>query len=382
MTKIFTLSILLTQKLNLNAVSALLLEPIRDISVIFNGIGFSLGLAIIGWAMIVLLLLTYFIINDDIGLKGGSLYTTNMKQTFHMFIIYMSNMLQVNCSSLRPSPSNRACGSNKIKSFNSLNSCFVHALFSPSQSLFRSRIRISSYSTDKPAVIPVKIYMNADIDKLQILKENQGKAGVYRWGNLVNGKTYIGSSINLSRRFRDYYSIRLLEREVKRTKSSIYPGLLKYGYSNFSLEILEYCDKSETISREQYYLDLLNPDYNILKIAGSSLGYKHSPETKAKMKDRIWSEEHKAEHLERLKRLHVNPEHRAKRLEQLNHLNSSPEHEEQLNRLHLSMKGRARPEGKPSVSIEVFDTLTDKITIYPSISEAARAIGGYQGRYQ
>jgi hypothetical protein len=48
MTKIFTLSILLTQKLNLNAVSALLLEPIRDISVIFNGIGFSLGLAIIG----------------------------------------------------------------------------------------------------------------------------------------------------------------------------------------------------------------------------------------------------------------------------------------------------------------------------------------------
>ena len=30
------------------------------------------------------------------------------------------------------------------------------------------------------------------------------------------------------------------------------------------------------IEREQYYLDLLCPEYNILKIAGSSAGHKHS----------------------------------------------------------------------------------------------------------
>jgi hypothetical protein len=35
-------------------------------------------------------------------------------------------------------------------------------------------------------------------------------------------------------------------------------------------EILEYCDSSNVIEREQYYIDLLNPEYNILKTAGDS----------------------------------------------------------------------------------------------------------------
>jgi len=53
--------------------------------------------------------------------------------------------------------------------------------------------------------------------------------------------------------------------------------------SNFSLEILEYCDESEALKREQYYLDLCEPEYNILKIAGSRLNSKHSEETIAKI---------------------------------------------------------------------------------------------------
>ena len=56
----------------------------------------------------------------------------------------------------------------------------------------------------------------------------------------------------------------------------IYKALLKNGYSNFTLEILEYCDLADLIKREQYYIDLLKPEYNILKIAGSLFEYKHS----------------------------------------------------------------------------------------------------------
>jgi group I intron endonuclease len=56
------------------------------------------------------------------------------------------------------------------------------------------------------------------------------------------------------------------------------------GYSNFTLEILEYCDSSDAIKREQYYLDLFKPEYNILSIAGSRLGLKHTEETKAKLR--------------------------------------------------------------------------------------------------
>lgn len=59
--------------------------------------------------------------------------------------------------------------------------------------------------------------------------------------------------------------------------------MLKYGYNNFNLEILEYCDKNILIEREQYYIDLLKPEYNICKTAGSSLGRKFSIDTKLKI---------------------------------------------------------------------------------------------------
>ena len=66
---------------------------------------------------------------------------------------------------------------------------------------------------------------------------------------------------------------------------NINKALLKYGYSGFKLDILEYCNKDEAVAREQYYLDLLNPEYNILKKAGSTLGFRHSDETIAKLKE-------------------------------------------------------------------------------------------------
>ena len=70
----------------------------------------------------------------------------------------------------------------------------------------------------------------------------------------------------------------------------------------------------------------LKPKYNILKVAGSLLGYKHSQETKAKLKGRILTAEHLAklkdwafskENIEHLKKFNSNLEMQTKRLEQL-----------------------------------------------------------------
>lgn len=71
-------------------------------------------------------------------------------------------------------------------------------------------------------------------------------------------------------------------------------ALLKYGFSSFSLEILEYCAISNCLEREQYYLDKLKPSYNIVETAGSTLGYKHTQESLAKMRDFVLSEEIRA----------------------------------------------------------------------------------------
>jgi group I intron endonuclease len=93
-----------------------------------------------------------------------------------------------------------------------------------------------------------------EIQKGQILGENKSKCGVYRnlwWTNITNKKTYVGSAINLRTRFYVYYSASRL------TKSNmvIYKAILKYGYSDWKLEILEYCDPKDVLVREQYYID-------------------------------------------------------------------------------------------------------------------------------
>lgn len=148
----------------------------------------------------------------------------------------------------------------------------------------RSYSKSKGFSEDldkKPHTInnvkPEKYSVNADTDKKLILDENKNKSGNYRLTNKLNGNFYIGSSINLKQRYLNYFYISYIK---KRQNLIISRALIDYGNSNFSLEILEYCDKTILLKREQYYFNFLNPPYNILKIAGSSLGDKLTEETK------------------------------------------------------------------------------------------------------
>jgi group I intron endonuclease len=138
---------------------------------------------------------------------------------------------------------------------------------------------------------PFIIYNNSLLNKYNILKDNIDKSGIYRWVNRINNKCYIGSSVNLHSRLLNYYNKNYLNKKLLIRNSHIYRALLLYDYDNFNLEILEYCDRNSVIEREQYYIDLLKPEYNILTKAGSSLGFKHSTETLLKFKDRKLSPE-------------------------------------------------------------------------------------------
>jgi group I intron endonuclease len=57
-------------------------------------------------------------------------------------------------------------------------------------------------------------------------------------------------------------------------------ALLKYDQSNFSLLILEYVETESLTIRETYFITSLIPYYNVLKQGYSSLGYKHTEDTK------------------------------------------------------------------------------------------------------
>src|SRR6266700_759681 len=100
---------------------------------------------------------------------------------------------------------------------------------------------------------------NCLLNNIYILKDNKDKSGIYILYNIINNKFYIGRSKNLRNRFIYYYNINNLNRNGH---SRICNALLIYGYINFSLEILEYCDKS-LAEREQYHIYLFQPEYNI-----------------------------------------------------------------------------------------------------------------------
>lgn len=203
---------------------------------------------------------------------------------------------------------------------------------------FFTNIKVSNKRFFHSSHTPAASYSNAELSKSTVYRENRNKCGVYRWTNKITGSSYIGSSTNLTRRFVNYYSPVFLQKEVSKFKSIIYSALLKYGYSNFKLEILEYCEPSDVISREQYYLNLFKPDYNILTTAGSTQGYKHSKETLAKLKGR----KHSSETREKLK-------------------------------IHLTKLNKVLNE-KKGIKVEIFDLETNITNTYESIAKAARAI--------
>ena len=95
------------------------------------------------------------------------------------------------------------------------------------------------------------------------------------------------------RRLSIYLSPASLSRDLISFNSKIARALLKYGYKNFGIKILEFIEldinltkkeqKKTILKREQHYLDTIKPEYNILKIAGSRLGSSHTLKTRKLM---------------------------------------------------------------------------------------------------
>jgi group I intron endonuclease len=129
------------------------------------------------------------------------------------------------------------------------------------------------------SVLPaIKYYENADKYKKLAIKENKEKAGIYRILNKKSGDFYIGSSIDIGNRLNQH--LYLASSGKFKGNSKLYNAVFKYGLENFSLEILEYCSLDQLLNREQYFMDLLKPKYNILKQAYSFQGFTHSEYTK------------------------------------------------------------------------------------------------------
>ncbi len=102
--------------------------------------------------------------------------------------------------------------------------------------------------------------------------------GIYRI-SFSTGKFYIGSAVNLRKRYRDHLS----DLRAGKHKNPIMQNLYnKHGDASFIFEVLEYVDnKKMLIAREQWYIDTMAPTINVCLIAGSTLGMKYSEQGRA-----------------------------------------------------------------------------------------------------
>ncbi|MFS2047549.1 GIY-YIG nuclease family protein [Variovorax sp. Varisp41] len=105
------------------------------------------------------------------------------------------------------------------------------------------------------------------------------RSGIYEIVNTVNGKRYIGSAVNFHLRWKLH---RLhLQRGTHHSKH-LQNSWAKQGEDEFEFRILLLCSRDNLLLYEQILLDALIPEYNTARVAGSCLGLRHSPETKAK----------------------------------------------------------------------------------------------------
>ena len=133
-------------------------------------------------------------------------------------------------------------------------------------------------------------------------------SGIYIILNKENGKFYIGSSVNIKNRWA------LHKRQLSsntHVNNYLQKAWNKYGQKSFLFEIVEICPKEECINRENYWLSyhqtyIPEIGYNIISQANSFLGYKHTEETKQKLKkiaQQKWANMTEEENMEERKKL-------------------------------------------------------------------------------
>ena len=98
--------------------------------------------------------------------------------------------------------------------------------------------------------------------------------------NKNNGKKYIGQSLDIERRW-------ALHRQTFRKKRTVLArAFRKHGVENFEFIVLEECAPDELGEKEIHYMELHQPEYNMVGGGGGVPGQKLSEETKRRLSEK------------------------------------------------------------------------------------------------
>lgn len=135
---------------------------------------------------------------------------------------------------------------------------------------------------------------------------HMARIGIYKIENLINGRIYIGSAINVKTRWNCH-----LYRLRKGTHHNQYllADYRKCGEEAFSFSIIVECSKDILLMEEQKLIDKHYDDqkmcYNLRKVAKNNTGYKASEETKKKQSNALKGKAPSPQTVEASKKFHT-----------------------------------------------------------------------------
>ena len=92
--------------------------------------------------------------------------------------------------------------------------------------------------------------------------------GIYKIENILNGKIYIGQSIEIEKRWQKHLNAN--------DNFLIHKAIKKYGKENFQFSIIEECDASLLNNKECYWIEFYNSlipnGYNMVQGGSNGIG--------------------------------------------------------------------------------------------------------------
>lgn len=113
--------------------------------------------------------------------------------------------------------------------------------------------------------------------------------GIYKITNQINGKVYIGQSVNIENRWHEHQLAACHKNFYGHVRTRLYPAMKKYGLENFSFSIIEECNADDLDEKEEYWIKKYsstdpNKGYNLLS------GGKQGHQFKQEIFQQLWDE--------------------------------------------------------------------------------------------